>query len=100
MARLKSEEAELAVLDVPIPVKNGFLDIVDEVWVVVADRKKRIDRIVKRNGLSYDEVINRLDSQMSDEEYMKIADRVIENNGTVEELEKKVAKLFVRQKTG
>jgi len=62
------------VIDAPIPIKHGFLDIVDEVWVVVADRETRIKRVMKRSGFSYEQV------------YCSLADVIIENGGTCEEL--------------
>ncbi len=79
------------VLDVPIPVERGFLDLVDEVWVVTADRDTRISRIMQRSGLSREAAEARINAQMSDDEYLELADRVIFNNGSVEELEKIVA---------
>src|SRR5690606_12973208 len=53
-------ENHIVVLDVPIPVKHGFLDVVDEVWVVTADKEKRIQRVLERSSLSYDDVIKRM----------------------------------------
>jgi dephospho-CoA kinase len=101
LSRIKaSGKAEYVVLEAPIPVENGFLDVVDEVWVVTADRDTRIERVVEKGNLGRDEVVDRINAQMDDEEYRKLADVVIENNGTPEELEKKVAKLFIQKKTG
>ncbi|ABN52119.1 MAG TPA: dephospho-CoA kinase [Hungateiclostridium thermocellum] len=74
------------VIDAPIPIKHGFLDIVDEVWVVVADRETRIKRVMKRSGFSYEQVLERINAQLSDEYYCSLADVIIENGGTCEEL--------------
>ena len=88
---------EVIVIDAPLPVENGFLDVVDEVWVVSADREKRIRRIIERSGYTREEVENRIDSQMKDEEYLKLATEVLENNREIEELEKAVVKLFLQK---
>lgn len=93
-----SAKWDFIVLDAPIPVEKGFLDIVDEVWVVIADRETRIKRVMDRSGFSYEDVIKRINAQMCDEEYLRIADEVINNNGTVEELEQIVVKLFLQKK--
>ena len=93
-----SGKSEVIVVDAPIPLEHGFIDLVDEVWVVTADRDKRIDRIVDRNGYSLEEAEVRLNSQMKDEEYQKLADEILENNGAIEELEKAVVKLFLQKK--
>lgn len=82
------------VLDVPIPVKHGFLDIADRVWVVVSDDETRISRVMLRSGISREDAENRLKSQLTQEEYKKLADDVIENNGSLEELKEKVKALY------
>jgi dephospho-CoA kinase len=93
-----SAKWDFIVIDAPIPVEKGFLDIADEVWVVMADRETRIKRVMDRSGFTYEAVTDRINAQMSDEEYLRIADEVIYNNGTVEELEQTVVKLFLQKK--
>lgn len=68
------------VLDVPIPVREGFLDKCSEVWVVTASLENRIKRIISRDNATRDEVIAKINSQISLEEYLKYADKVIYNN--------------------
>jgi len=85
---------KIIVLDVPIPVKHGFLDVVDEVWVVVAEEQTRIKRVMKRSNVSYEEVQKRIKSQMSNDEYIKISDRVIENNEGLLELRRHIESLI------
>lgn len=89
---------DFIVIDAPIPIEKGFLDVADEVWVVAADREIRIKRVMERSDLTYEEVISRINSQMRDEEYLRIADEVLNNNGTMEELEQAVVKLFLQKK--
>ena len=62
-------------------------------WVVVSDDKKRISRVIKRGGISLEDAQNRINSQLSQEEYMKLADVVLENNGDLLELREKVKNL-------
>ncbi|WP_010252504.1 dephospho-CoA kinase [Acetivibrio cellulolyticus] len=80
------DDNETAVVDAPIPIKHGFLDVVHEVWVVTADKEVRIKRVMERSGLTYNEVEDRINSQLSDDFYKSISNTVIINNGTVEEL--------------
>ncbi|NMA66832.1 MAG: dephospho-CoA kinase [Clostridiaceae bacterium] len=82
------------VLDVPIPVEHGFLDTVDQVWVVTASENTRINRVQKRSGLSREEVIKRMRSQISQDDYISLADVVVDNDGTLESLKQKVENLF------
>lgn len=82
------------VLDVPIPVEEGFLDTVDRVWVVVSDNEIRLNRIMIRGGISREDAENRIKSQHSQDEYKELAHDVIENNGSIEELRYKVEELY------
>ncbi len=93
-----SGKSEVVVVDAAIPVEHGFLDIVDEVWIVFAEREKRIRRIMERSGYTYEEAMERINSQIRDDEYLSIDGKVLENDGTIEELEKAVVKLFIHKK--
>ncbi|NLV98998.1 MAG: dephospho-CoA kinase [Clostridiaceae bacterium] len=83
------KKLRVIALDVPIPVKFGFLDRSDLVWVVSCAEEKRIQRLMRR-GLSREDAERRLTVQMTDEEYQSIADYVIDNNGSLEDLYQKV----------
>ena len=87
-------KAEIAVVDAPIPIEHGFLDVVDEVWVVIADKEVRIKRVMERSGLTYNEVEDRINAQLSDDYYKSISQVVIVNNGSVEELRQQVKKYY------
>jgi dephospho-CoA kinase len=95
--RLKNEgEADVIVIDAPLPLKQGFLDLSDEIWVVAANAGTRVERVMERSNLSYEEASDRINSQWKDEDYLRIADEVIRNDGSMEELEKLVVKLFFK----
>lgn len=86
----------IMVIDAPIPVEHGFIDIVDQVWVVTADIDVRVKRIIERDGITREEALSRINSQKKESEYLDIADEVLVNNGEIEELEKEVARLFIK----
>jgi dephospho-CoA kinase len=67
----------------------GLIDQVDEIWVVMAAKATRMKRLV-RAGLSKEEARKRIDSQVSQKEYLKMADVVIGNEGTLKQLNAKV----------
>lgn len=96
---LKAENAaDIIVIDAAIPIEHGFIDQCDEIWVVTASRETRVSRIMERNGLTREEAERRIDSQQSDEAYIRLADEIIVNEGSIEELENHIAKLFVKIK--
>lgn len=57
---------------------------------IEADDELKIKRIMERNGLTYDEAKSRVESQKEYADDYEKADYIIENNGTEEELHKKI----------
>ncbi len=59
-------------------------------WIVVVDSPDdvRIPRVMQRSNLTHEEVQNRIDQQMSMQEKRNAADFVIDNVGTLSDLEK------------
>lgn len=90
----RREQVKLAVVEAIVPIGHGFLDAVDTVWVVLASEAVRVERIIKRNNFSPEEALRRIRSQMSDEKYKSVADKMIYNNGTVSELRVKIRELL------
>ena len=66
----------------------------DEIWFVTADRDIRIDRVMKRNNLTYSKVMDIIKIQPDDDYYISISDIIIYNNGDYKELEEKVKKVY------
>ncbi len=83
-------DVPFAVLDVPIPIEEGFFDISDCVWAVVANDDIRIARLQKRMGISEEEAARRIAAQLSNREYEEIADVTILNESDTEDLKKLV----------
>lgn len=93
---LRRRGVKYAVLDVPIPVENGFFDCADVVWAVVANDDLRIERIMTRSRCTEEEAEKRLAAQLSNSEYSALADVVIDNEGGFYELEALVDYEFAR----
>lgn len=89
-----SEKNDILVFDVPLPVENGVLGKCDEVWVIISNEKTRLGRLSKRSGWTHEHATKRLESQPTDAEYMEIADKIIYNNGDIEELRESVLRLY------
>jgi len=85
LASEKEKGTKLVVLDVPIPVRRGFLDVCNQIWVISADERIRLDRLVDR-GMEIEEAKRRMSMQMTRGEYEELADIVIVNDGTEEDL--------------
>lgn len=92
-AKLKTK---VLVLDVPIPVKEGFLDVSDQIWLVWSNHETRIERLLQR-GMEREEAERRIQIQMTEEEYAQIADHIIYNNDSLEDLETRVLNLLEKE---
>ena len=88
------ENQGFIVLDVPIPIERGFLDTVDVIWAVVANDDLRVERLMNRMGISEEEAISRINSQLSNRQYEELADVVIENEKDLTYLERQVNEAF------
>lgn len=99
--RLRSRLDELAatgaavvVLDHPLLVETGTVDLVDTVVVVEADPELRIARLVER-GLVEADARARLAAQADDETRRRHADHVLRNDGDLSALHTAVDELLV-----
>ncbi|MDI6400871.1 dephospho-CoA kinase [Balneolaceae bacterium ANBcel3] len=81
--------AEAALL-----LDQGRPAVLDVVIVIAASESKRVKRIQIRDGHDEKEIVQRMRTQMSQDKMILKADRVIYNDGTVEELEKKAGDIF------
>lgn len=66
--------------------------------VVMADRNIRLNRIMERDGITKKAAENRINAQLSDEEYLKNADYVIYNNGDLSRLGDEIEQLYIKIK--
>lgn len=91
LALFREEGSEQVVfVDAPVLYESGAVYLVDEVWLVIADDSIRAERVMERDNCSMDEFIRRDKNQLSQEEKALMADRLIDNSGTIEELYKQV----------
>lgn len=71
-----------------------YRNLVDKVVLVHISYEKQLDRLMKRNGYSEEEAINRIQSQISENERMSQTDYMIDNNGTWEETSAQISALI------
>ena len=87
-------EDAVVVEDIPLLVEKGMSRDFDVVVVVVAPEDVRIDRLVRLRGMNETDVRARLANQAADDARLAAADLVIDNSGTVEDLDQKVDALW------
>lgn len=91
---------EVVAVDGALVFEYGLEGLFDHVVMVVSDTQEMVRRSAKKTGYSEDDVQKILSAQMSQEEKAKKAWFVIENRGSLEELEKQVDALVERLRSG
>jgi len=84
----------LIFIDAPLLFEAGLDQQSHEIWVVDAEDELRIERVIRRDGSSREEVLSRMRKQMSREEQYKRADHVLNNSATAEALYAQIDKLL------
>jgi dephospho-CoA kinase len=78
----------------PLLVELGLAPAFDVVVVVTASPHLRVSRVASGRGLSPDDVRDRMAAQATDEQRMKVADVLVDNDGSLAELEPQVDRLW------
>ncbi|GAB3125816.1 dephospho-CoA kinase [Streptomyces calidiresistens] len=84
----------VVVHDVPLLVENGLAGMYDLVVVVDAPEEVRLDRLVRSRGMTGADARARMAAQADRAARLAVADRVLTNDGTLADLEIRVAELW------
>ena len=84
----------VVILDVPLLFETGMDALCDETWALYAPREKQLARIVARDGLSPEDAIARIDSQMPLEERNARATHVIDTDRPIERTQAELEQLY------
>ena len=84
----KRNEGNLDVLfiEAPLLFESGCDYLADEIWLVTAPEEDKIKRVTERDGINEDQVIARMENQLSDGVKALLSDRIIENDDGSEAL--------------
>ncbi|WP_024620535.1 dephospho-CoA kinase [Metaclostridioides mangenotii] len=94
----KNLKKAITVIDAAVLIEHGYTKIVDKLLVVTCNIDEQIRRVQIRDKCTKEEALNRINSQMDQNEKAKIADYIIDNSGTYAELNNKAYKFMVYMK--
>ena len=100
LARAEAAGEPCVVLDIPLLFETGWQAHVDESWLIDVPEALQLMRLQKRNGYSREEAERRIAAQMPLAEKRRLADIIIDNSGTEEELKGKLRALWQEQPHG
>src|SRR5215472_13392418 len=84
----------VVVHDVPLIAENGLADAYDLVVVVDVPPRIQLDRLVRHRAMSRAQAQARMAAQASREQRLSIADIVVDNSGSLAELDRQVGELW------
>ncbi len=82
------------VVETALAVETGYADRFEIVIVVTAPRDERVRRLIDQTGLTAAQAETRLAAQLPQSVLVERADYVIDNAGTIAELEDRAAELY------
>ncbi|MBE5987524.1 dephospho-CoA kinase [Lacrimispora xylanisolvens] len=91
--KISASQAGLIVVEFAIMGEEAE-DIYDEMWYVHASEEVRMRRLLKNRGYSKERSEKMIRSQASEQEYARRCDRIIENHGSVKDLEDQLAEIL------
>ncbi|MGP4064853.1 dephospho-CoA kinase [Oceanobacillus sp. M65] len=82
------------VLDIPLLFESNLTHLVDKTLVISVTESVQLTRLMTRNGYNEQEARQRIQSQIPITEKVKMADAVIDNNGTKQETYEQLEQLL------
>lgn len=92
--RAEADEHAVVVEDIPLLVETGQAERFDVVVVVSAPLEERMRRLTEDRGMTLRDAEARVAAQATDEQRAAVADHVLVNDGTLEELHADVDALW------
>jgi len=89
LMNIELQKKDLAFVEAALIFESEMDEMLDHVLLVTASENVRIDRIVKRDSFTEQQVIERMKFQMPESEKESLADFVLKNESNLEELESK-----------
>lgn len=89
---------EVVFVDAALIFEAGWDKFFDQIWLVDAMDETRLERIRKRDDLTREQVLERMNAQLDSFERRQRADRVLWNEGSKEELREQVERMLTELK--
>jgi len=90
----RRQGAGVVVVEAPLLVEAGWTSLADEVWVTTATEAAVLRRLRERTGMTEQESLARIRSQLPSQERLKHADVIIDTDCDLQELKARVKELW------
>ncbi|MBQ9579870.1 MAG: dephospho-CoA kinase [Lachnospiraceae bacterium] len=92
----RNNKKSLVVMEAALLIEEHYDKICDELWYVYATPAVRAERLKESRGYSEERIRAVMDSQLSDEEFIKGTDVIINNSGDFEAAKDSIDKELLR----
>ena len=90
----KNNNQPILVKEAAILIESGaYLDM-DKIILVISKKSNRINRVSKRDNSDLKSIEKRINFQLTDDEKIKYADYIIENNSSLDDLKNEVLRVI------
>lgn len=93
-----NKNKEVIILDIPLLFESGLDEICDITLGIIANKNVKIERICKRDKINIKQAENRINKQLEDKILEKNCNYIIENNGSLKELNEKLQNFIIHLK--
>jgi len=93
-SKINLSNSEYILIDAPLLIQSGADFLCDKIIAVVADDDLKLKRITERDNISEKQAKNRLFSQPANKYYTNVANYVIINNNTIDDIKNQVIKII------
>ncbi len=90
----KIKSKKIVVVDAPLLIETGLHRIVDKLIVVKVNQHIQIQRAIRHTGLKKNDILRRIGFQMPLRKKIKLADWVVDNNGTISQTREQVIRIW------
>lgn len=81
------------IVEIPLLIETRAMDRFDRILVIDIPEDIQLSRIVERDNIPTEYIMNIIKNQISRGERLKFADDIIENNGKIDDLDQSIQKL-------
>ena len=94
IVRRLAENPPLAAIDAIALFEGGLAHLCDTTVAITAPRDARVQRLMKRDGISAEYAENRINAQKSEAWFREMCEHTLHNDGTPEEFQRKCSEFL------
>lgn len=83
-------------VSIPLLFEVGWRNLFDKILFIYTEDKIRLNRLMQRNDFTKDEALARIKSQLPQEEKVKVSDFIINNNHSIDVLQKYIERFIIQ----